>query len=225
MATKRASTSKKASAKKAAKKTTAKKTAAKKKAAAKAVPTKSPPNTGMRIAGIGSDAVHNATGKGWEEWLGILDEAGARAMKHPTIAKLLSEAHKVPGWWAQMLTVGYEQARGMRDAYQTSRGYEVSRSRTIGVPVNAVFGAWKNPQQRKRWLADHDVTIRSALPNKSLRITWKDGSRVEVDLQPRGEGKTQVTVTHSKLADGRAVERMKAYWSGQLEKLKSLLES
>jgi uncharacterized protein YndB with AHSA1/START domain len=195
------------------------------KKAAKSVPTKVPANTGPRIAGIGSDAVRNATGKGWDEWLAILDQEGARLMKHTAIASLLHEAHKLPGWWAQMVTVGYEQARGLREAYQTSRGYEAGRTRTIGAPPNTVFGAWKNPRQRARWLADHDITIRAATPGRSLCITWSDGSRVEVNLLVKGKGRTQVNVQHSKLADAIAVERMKAYWGEQLDRLRTLLES
>lgn len=218
---KRAASAKKAS----AKKTASTKKSAKKTTAAKAVPRTSPPTGGERLAGVGSDAVMNATGKGWDEWLAILDEAGARAMEHPAIAKLLSEAHKVPGWWAQMVTVGYEQARGLREKYETASGFEASRSKTITAPADAVFAAWNDARRRARWLADPGITIRTATPGKALRITWVDGTHVDVGLVPKGEDRTQVQVQHRKLANARAVEGMKTYWGKQLERLQALLES
>src|SRR5688572_15481156 len=222
MAAKRASTAKKAGTKKAgAKKAGTKKTAGKKadtkKSATKkkTVPRTSPPTGGERLAGVGSDAVRNATGKGWDEWLAILDEAGARAMEHPAIAKLLNEAHRVPGWWAQMVTVGYEQSRGLREKYETAAGFEAGRSKTIAAPADAVFAAWNDARRRARWLADPGITVRTATPGKSLRITWVDGTHVDVGLVPKGEDRTQVQVQHRKLANARAVEGMKTYWGKQ----------
>jgi uncharacterized protein YndB with AHSA1/START domain len=203
-----------------------KKAAGSKKGAKKTVPRKPMlVEAGERIAGIGGEAVRQATGRGWQEWLAILDEAGARTMDHPTIAKLLNEAYKVPGWWAQMVTVGYEQARGVREPHQTSRGFEAGRSKTVAASPEEVFAAWKDGRKRARWLADPDVTIRTATPGRSLRIAWIDGkTSVEVWLSPKGESKTQVQVQHAKLANAREVERKKAYWGAQLVRLKEFLE-
>jgi uncharacterized protein YndB with AHSA1/START domain len=197
----------------------------KKSSGKKSVPRKTPPTTGERIAGIGSDAVRNATGKGWSEWLAILDREEAGAMTHQEIARLLYQKHGVPGWWAQMITVGYEQARGLRAKHQKPGGFEIGRSKTIAAPVDAVFAAWNDARQRARWLADPKITIRTATPGRSLRVTWVDGTtNLVVDLSPRSETKTVVSVQHGKLRDARAAKRMKTYWAAQLERLKTFLE-
>ncbi len=39
----------------------------------------------------------------------LLDRTGAKEMAHRDIATLLHEKYGVPEWWAQMVTVGYEQ--------------------------------------------------------------------------------------------------------------------
>ena len=193
-------------------------------AARKSVPREAPPTGGERIAGVGSDAVRNATGKGWSEWLALLDREKAGAMTHQEIGKLLYEKHGVPGWWAQMITVGYEQARGMRAKHQKPGGFEIGRTKTIAAPADAVFAAWSDERRRARWLADPGITIRKATPGKSLRVTWVDGkTSLVVDLLPKGE-KTTVAVQHCKLQGARAAERMKTYWGEQLERLKALLE-
>jgi hypothetical protein len=234
-ASKKKSSRKKAPARK--KTAVRKKAAVRKRAAAKKAAKKPPPPTaaprtkpvlaeGLRLGGIGSEAVRRATGKGWDEWLAVLDEAGARAMEHPAIARLLDEVHKLPGWWAQMVTVGYEQARGLRAPHQTRSGWETSRSKTIDAPIDEVFAAWTDDATRARWLADHDVTIRKATPRESLRITWVDGaSSVVVHLWPKTGSRTQVRLQHSKLEDAAAVQRMKEYWGDQLERLREMLES
>lgn len=179
---------------------------------------------GHRMAGIGSEAVRAKTGMSWSEWFKLLDAAGARKLSHKEIATYLYDEHKVPGWWAQMVAVGYEQARGLRQKHEKPNGYEISGSKTIEVPVTKAFAAWEDEKLRRKWLKDAGFTIRKATPQKSMRITWVDGkTSVEVNFYAKGEAKSQVAVQHSKLADARQAERMKKYWGEQLEKLKEVL--
>ena len=123
-----------------------------------------------------------------------------------------------------MVTVGYEQARGLRQKHEKPNGYEISGSKTIEVPVTKAFAAWEDEKLRRKWLKDAGFTIRKATPQKSMRITWVDGkTSVEVNFYAKGEAKSQVAVQHSKLADARQAKRMKKYWGEQLEKLKEVL--
>ena len=87
-----------------------------------------------RPARMSDEAVAAATGRGWSEWFAILDDAGAAKMKHADIARMVGEQHEVSGWWAQTVTVEYERERGLRDVHQTTRGYEVSVSKTVRSP-------------------------------------------------------------------------------------------
>jgi hypothetical protein len=176
-------------------------------------------------AGIGSEAVRAKTGKGWKEWFAILDRAGAAKMSHRDIANYIYKEKGCPGWWAQMVTVGYEQARGRREKYQKADGYAVSRSKTVGVPVRELFEAWSEAKTRRRWLDAASLMVRKATAPKSMRITWVDGkTSVEVNFYPKGARKSQVSVQHTKLADTKDVERKRAYWSERLEKLAGVLE-
>ena len=66
-------------------------------------------------AGISSAAVAKATGYGWDYWLKVLDKAGAASLPHRDIARMLYDKLGLrKSWWAQMIAVGYEQARGLR---------------------------------------------------------------------------------------------------------------
>lgn len=179
----------------------------------------------LRFAGVGSDAVLRATGKAWDEWLKVLDRAGAKTMPHKDIALMLSRKFSVPDWWSQMVTVGYEQARGLREMYQKASGYSANASKTYAASVNEVFNAWNNPDLRTRWLFDAPVEVKRATDDKSMRMVWTVGdSSVVVGFMPKGPGKSQVSVEHSKLKDTAAVLQQKEFWKGALERLQSMFE-
>ena len=179
-----------------------------------------------KLAGVGAAAVMRATGRAWNEWLTVLDRAGARAMPHKDIALLLSRKFGVPDWWSQMVTVGYEQARGLRIAGERADGFAATASRTVGTTVARLYDAWRDPQARARWLLDAPVEMRRSSDGKSMRMTWgPGGSSVEVSFLARGPGKSQVAVQHGKLASAGAARTQKKFWTAALDRLKAMLES
>jgi uncharacterized protein YndB with AHSA1/START domain len=174
---------------------------------------------------MSDEAVRSKTGRSWPEWFALLDQVQATRMTHPEIAAFLAEHHQVGPWWQQMVTVAYEQARGLRLPHERPEGFQVSISKTLSVPLEATYRAWSDANARSRWLPEAGFTIRKETPNKSMRITWVDGkSSLDVDFYARGEDKSQVVVQHGKLASVRDVEAMKTYWSAALGKLKKVLE-
>jgi uncharacterized protein YndB with AHSA1/START domain len=176
-------------------------------------------------AQIGTEAVIKATAKSWDEWFAVLDAAGAKAMAHKEIVAVLRDRHRVGPWWQQMITVGYEQARGLRVKHQKATGFSISRSKTIGASAATVFAAWKDKRRRSKWLADGDFTIRKATPSKSLRITWIDGeTKLDVQFFAKGEDRCQVAIEHARLKSAREAAKLKAYWGEQLDHLKAMLE-
>lgn len=72
---------------------------------------------------MSDEAVQAKTGKNWEAWFKILDKAGAQKMNHKEIVAYLNQKHYVGPWWQQMVTVAYEQARGLREKHETATGY------------------------------------------------------------------------------------------------------
>jgi len=177
---------------------------------------------------VSDDAVEKATGKAWPEWFKLLDKAGCAKMNHKEIVAVVAKHFDGP-WWGQMVTVGYEQARGLRELNQSCDGvFQASSSKTVNLPVAKLFDAWNDAKQRNRWLGDLDgeLVIRKATKPKSLRVTWCDGrTNVDVNLFPKGETKSYVSLQHTKLRDGAEVEKMKRYWGATLEKMKASLEA
>lgn len=173
---------------------------------------------------IGDDAVKVKTGRTWVQWFALLEKAGARGMTHKEIVAVLAGKHRLGPWWQQMVTVQYERHAGKRKVHQTADGYSMSKSRTFGVPASDVFDAWGNARRRAGWLPGERLVVRKATENRSLRITWADGTNLEVMLYPKGPKKTQISVQHGRLPSASSVARMKAYWGDALDRLAQLLQ-
>jgi hypothetical protein len=189
-----------------------------------AAPPKVQPADFAKIAGMSDEKVKEKTGCTWESWVFALDHVEAFNWPHSEIAQYVHEKYKVPGWWTQTVTVGYERIRGLREKGQRRTGvWGASKSKTISAAAGTVFRSFKQPKLRSAWLPNK-VVIRTAVPNKSLRITWEDGTSVEVNVVAKGRSKTQVAVEHTKLENRQAADRMKAFWAEHLGELAAKLE-
>src|ERR1043166_1708553 len=128
------------------------------------------------------------TGVAMEEWFRHLDDLGARAMKHSEIFDLVTSIEGlVPlGQWNQnLLTTSYEWDRGLKERGQKGKDFEISVSKTIGVPTAVLYGAFVDERIRSRWL-DEAIEITKQTEDKSARALWSDGiTRLSVDFIPR----------------------------------------
>ncbi len=159
------------------------------------------------------------SGKDWASWFKILDKEGAKKLNHTEIATLLYEKHKVPGWWCQMIAVGYEQERGLRIVGEDCNGnFSTGKSVTIAAPAKQIYEMWANEKKRLSWL-NCKLEQRKCTPYKTLRFGVSGGSNMEVRLTPKGADKTQVVVDHMKLKGEKDIERMKNYWTKALGNL------
>ncbi len=174
------------------------------------------------LAGMSDASVARATGRTWAQWVTALDRAGAARKPHREIAKHVASLG-TPDWWTQMVTVGYERIRGLRDRGQRrGGGYEATKSRTFSVPVEKLFDAFANARKRRRWLPVK-ITVRGATPHKYMRMTWNDGTPVQVGFLSKGSAKSAVAVAHQKLPDKAAAGAMKKAWSEHFDRLGELL--
>lgn len=169
---------------------------------------------------VGDDVLKQRTGKIWAEWFPILDRAGAKKMNHTEIATVLHERYGVPGWWCQMVAVGYEHSRGLRELHESSAGFSASVSRTLGVTLKPLFAACADEKKRGAWLQGDKLVVSTARPEKTVRGAWDGASRLEIRFYPKGASKTQVVIDHMKLESSADVKKMKAYWSENLERLR-----
>lgn len=174
--------------------------------------------------GISDDAIRRRTGKGWDEWIRILDRWGAARRSHAEIARWLREDHGIDGWSSQSVTVGYERARGMRAPHQQAGGFSVGVSKTVPVDASTAADGWIDARRRNRWLERGTLRLRTSQPGRSARFDFgDDGSRVIVSIEAKGPAKSTVSLQHERLPDREAVERMRGFWKERLGRMAEAL--
>jgi uncharacterized protein YndB with AHSA1/START domain len=174
------------------------------------------------LAGMSDDAVQARTGRGWRDWVALLDAAKCAEMPHREIARYVSSLG-TPDWWSQTVTVGYERIRGLRAIGQRrGGGYEASKSRTFAVPLEKLYKAFSTARLRARWLPD-DVEVRGSSVNKRMRLRMADDTVVEINFTGKTAEKSAVAIQHTKLPDRAAVDEKKAWWSERFDALAEVL--
>jgi hypothetical protein len=176
------------------------------------------------LAGMSDAAIKAKTGCTWERWVKALDHRRASEWSHREIARYVHDKFKTPDWWSQTVTVGYERIKGLRAIGQRRDGsYEASKSKVIAVPVSRLYRAWRDARTRARWLPDVRPVIRTATRDRSMRVSWPDGTSVLVGFAAKGAAKSQVAIQHARLPDREAASRMKEYWAARLAALTDVL--
>jgi len=171
---------------------------------------------------MSDEAVQVKTGRTWAQWFAALDKAGAKKRSHPDIAALLHDKFKVPAWWSQMVTVEYERARGLRVRHQLVDGFSLSASKTLPLALKALYAQLADAKARSRWFPKGKLEVTSMTDQKYFRAKWNGGTRLEINVYPKGDGKSQIAVQHSKFPDAKAMEAMRAEWKAALAKLAAL---
>ena len=108
----------------------------------------------QKLSGVSSEAVAAATGRTWDEWAEFLDGLGAQEMTHKDIVALVAGPGGLSnGWWQQSVTVGYEQARGLRVVGQTSTAdFQIGVQKTIPVHIDLAWALLTEQPGRHIWL-------------------------------------------------------------------------
>jgi uncharacterized protein YndB with AHSA1/START domain len=197
---------------------------------------------------ISDESVIAKTGKSWEEWFQILDAWGGLEKGHKLTARYLADEWQVSAWWAQSVTVQYEQDRGARLPGQRSGGkFAVSIQRTIQATPDEAFNALTEPAKLSRWLttsAQADLRVGGRYSNadgdqghflllerpRRMRMTWENslhapGTVVEVTCESKPGGRVTVRLEHAGIEDEAAFLDMKKCWSSAMDSLKSYLET
>lgn len=164
------------------------------------------------------ESVRAATGRGWDEWCTVIDDHPVRAEGHTAIAAYVGGLG-VDSWWAQTVTVGYERIRGLRLPYQNHDGtFTAARSKTITVDATALRGTLLDDAERSVLFPAFETQLRSRPTSKNVRLAIGDGT-VEFTLAPATNGRTKISVAHTKLATTEDVTIWRAFWVDWIESL------
>ena len=162
------------------------------------------------------------TQRPWPEWVARIDSMGGRELAHPEIVPLVQGeiAHlemKNHGWWAQGITIAYEQHIGRRIPGQQGDGtFASSASKTVSGSMDEALAAWIELVDACSSFNNLEV---SEEPTTSATAKWRywrcgleDDSRVNVTVNESAPGKSRVAVQHARLLSPEAAAEWKAFW-------------
>lgn len=172
-------------------------------------------------------SIETATGRPWSSWTQWLDKAGAAELSHSDIAKLVQEAlvgkTDSPDWWAQNVTVAYEQHIGRRQPGQRSDGtYELSVTRTVAGTKEDVIALWKEAYSEAKEFNGQPVSdVRDSVT--PIRCYWRcnlgDGTSLVIATEQKEPGKAMIAATHTKLSQATDKDQWRQYWKELISKL------
>ena len=169
-----------------------------------------------------------ATGRAWDEWVELLDAAGAREMTHSAIAVLalkhMPESLERDEWWAQAAAVAYEQHAGLRVPGQTCTGdFQLSTSKTVAGDKDAALQAWValvgGREEFGGVQVESEPSTSSTEKWRYWRVPLADGTRVALNFSDKAGGKCTVGVVHTKLDSAEAIEYWRPVWKEMLGQL------
>ncbi|MEO9009891.1 MAG: hypothetical protein ABI382_05820 [Nakamurella sp.] len=166
------------------------------------------------------------THRAWPEWVALIDGMGGRELSHPDIVPLVQKeiAHldmKNHGWWAQGITIAYEQHIGRRIPGQQGDGtFASSASKTVQGSMDEALAAWVALVDGRTVFNGLEIAEQAATSATAKWRYWRcgleDESRVNVTVNESTPGKGRVAVQHSRLLSPEAAAEWKAYWKAQL---------
>lgn len=173
---------------------------------------------------ISTDAIAKATGISWPDWLGWLNSIQAEQLSHKEIAEKIHQRGDTSGWWAQTVTVAYEQHIGRRVPGQDCDGhFQVAVSKTLPGTLDDALARWVKHLAGVDTLSDIPI---SRGPDTSETEKWRywrcglaDGSRVTVHIRQKTPDKAALGIQHEKLESPEQVEHWREFWKGQVKVL------
>ena len=202
-----------------------------------------------KINNVSAEAVQKATGKNWDEWLTIIDKTGGEQLSHKEIVTFLGGNYDISPWWQQMITVGYEFARGRRVTGQTSdAGFQIGAQKTVAVSKEKVWDFLLSKKGLPIWLGKIDNMIfkkgtqyltedgikgeiRSILDFQKIRLIYKPkndnkDTTLQISLScPRNTRlKTNIRFHHEKLSGTKQRDNMRRHWKKVLDTIKKEIE-
>lgn len=157
---------------------------------------------------MGPEATKRATGRSHEQWRAVLAEEGARDWAHARIARHLVDQHGLDGWWAQGVTVDFEQAvKGRLPGQRADGTFSASKTATVpGEPLDALAAVATVVAGRHG--EPHGQNLAASMPNVRWRLA--DGSRLAAAVQGRNKSGIPVNLTWERLASADAAVLAKA---------------
>lgn len=196
-----------------------------------------------KIGRVTSASVQKGTGRNWDQWITILEKAGARSWTHRETVELLTKRYKLTPWWQQGVALGFEYHTGKKVEGQNARG-EYSVTVTKSIPLSRAK-LWKwliSDDGQELWLrplapiaiekgAEYESfgvdggifgKIRTLKAPERIRMSWQEvdwtkPTVVQLHLVARPKESCILVFAQEGMKDARLKESMRLYWRARAE--------
>lgn len=197
---------------------------------------------------IFKQALKDATGTTWEEWIIELDKTVGRLWSHEQIKEHISEHYRTSDEWSEWIAIMYGQLMGrVPVGVSKDAGVQIGVRKTLGAAKEAIWSFLLSPEGLSMWIGDvpsfplqvgceyeskegvsGKITV--VEPLRKLRMTWKrpewdKPSRLQLYVLSTNSGKTTVAIHQEMLEDVYMREVMRRFWDDMLNKMKKRMEA
>ncbi|MGE3975775.1 MAG: hypothetical protein AB7F59_14715 [Bdellovibrionales bacterium] len=199
-----------------------------------------------KLGKVTTQSVLKGTGKSWDQWIALLNKAGAQTWEHKQIVQYLKNKYKLSLWWQQGVTGGYEIHLGRRVEGQNLKGeYNVTVTKSFPLNAKKTWELLASPEGLRVWLGvdssfnfeakksyetDDGVFGEVRTMKKGLRArlswqedTWPKPSILQLYVAPQGKEKCIIIFQHDQLREGRLRIKLREHWKKVLTRLCELV--
>ncbi|MDV5147667.1 SRPBCC domain-containing protein [Streptomyces sp. SBC-4] len=104
-------------------------------------------------------------------------------------------------------------------------GWEIGVSKTLPLPVAAVWDFLVSPEGLSLWLgpgaalpAEGDPALRSLRPRDRVRLSYGE-TVLQIAVSPAGDGRTVLNFHQEHMASAEERERQRAHWKGVMAEI------
>jgi hypothetical protein len=167
------------------------------------------------------ESIEKKFGEPWSYWMEYMQSIGAKDLSHAEIAKKVDSKIN-DSWWAQTITVAYEQQSGRRKPGQREDGtYEASTTKMINEEPEVLIEKWTK-------YVNNDISIKNKLASEPKvsktpkRHSWKaelkNSNKAFVAFEKMDSGKTQISVMEQRIKTENELKASKEFWKKSLKK-------
>lgn len=174
---------------------------------------------------IKTESIEKATGISWSEWVVELNKDGARNLSHSELADLVK--NKLQGkiasheWWAQSITVAYEQHIGKRVPGQLANGkFEIAISKTVHTSRDDLFPTVVDWLESQNQLDGQDFTkprSSQTLKRSNWRCDLADGSKFTASIEDAGD-KSKLVLSQTDIPTKPEADSWKSFWKTTIDR-------
>ena len=164
-----------------------------------------------------------ATGRDWKNWMKELKKAGAEKMSHKDIASMLQNQFSLSQWWAQSITVRFEQETGKRVPGETCENtFQANISKTVNGAADELFSEWIDRFSGITSLngikLEREPATSATKKWHYWRVKLSNGSSISINFSQKEKDKSLLQVNHDNLLNSAEAAAWKDFWRKEIEK-------